>query len=260
MHLKASLWFVLRACGSGALLLATWTLWLVLLVLLGLQTWIITHRELEIPDFALRALERRLAASDITARFGRAVFDPTGHVLLEQVQLFGPDRTVPLVSVRTAYTSLEFLPLLVGVVRVHEIRLTGLDLRIPAMFSPSGTDEAVVSDLDGIFEIHQADYHVATCTFRVAGVAVTAEGDFHLPKGIRSHPGSLRLLDVVLDRYLKAGRKLIAIRPLNSARLAILRYCWAPATTGTARRLDSSDPGWESGPLHRPSRIAASRS
>jgi len=99
MSLKRSLWFGLRWCTSAALLVASWVVWLVLIAGLGLQVWVVTRRELELPDFALRAIERRLAASEITARFGRAIFDPTGRVLFEQVQLFGPDRTVPLVTI-----------------------------------------------------------------------------------------------------------------------------------------------------------------
>jgi hypothetical protein len=81
------------------------------------------------------------------------------------------------------------------------------------MVSPSGTDEAVVSDLDGLFQVRQSDYNVVECTFRVAGVAVTSHGQFHLPARIPSQPGSMPLLDLVLDRYLKAGRKLLTIRP-----------------------------------------------
>jgi hypothetical protein len=213
MNLKPTLRIALRWCGSGALLIACWMIWLLLIAGLGLQVWIVARGKLELPDFALRAFERRLAASEITARFGRAAFDPTGHVLLERVQLFGADRSMPLVSIRAAYARLEFLPLLAGEIRVHEVRLTGMELGVPAMVSPTGTDEAVVSDLDGLFQMQQSDYHVAMCTFRVAGVAVTSQGRFHLPARIPSRPGSMPLLDLVLNRYLKASRKLLTLRP-----------------------------------------------
>ena len=213
MTLRQSIRFALRWCGSAVWLIACWMVWLILAAGIGLQIWVITRRKLELPDFALRALERRLAASEVTARFGRAVFDPTGRVLIEQVQLFGPDQSVPLITIRAAYASIEFLPLLVGEVRVHEVRLTGVDLQIPAMLSPSGTDEAVVSDLDGVFRARGSDYQIVVCTFRIGGVAVTSHGRFHLPEEIGSRPGSIPLLDIVLDRCLKAGRKLVALRP-----------------------------------------------
>ena len=213
MNLKRAVLFALRWCGSCALTVFLWAVWLMLVAGIGFQVWIVTHRELSLPDFALRAIERRLAASEVTARFGRAVFDPTGWILFENVQLFGPDRSVPLVTVRSACVKLEFWPLLAGDLRVHEVRLTGFDLRIPAMLSPSGTDEAVVSDLDGFIQARRSDYNIAVCTFRIAGVAVTGRGGFHLPESTPTRPGSIRLLDFVLERYLKAGRRLIELRP-----------------------------------------------
>ena len=213
MNLKRSLGFALRWCASSALLVACWLLWLVLLVGLGLQAWFVAHRELELPAFVLRSLERRLAASEITARFGHASFDPAGRVLFKQVRLYGADQSTPLVSIRAAFASLEFFPLLVGDVRVHEVRLTGVDLQVPAMVSPSGTDEAVVSDLDGVFQAKGSDYRIATCTFRIAGVPVASHGRFHLPTAIRARPGSMPVLELVIERFLKAGRKLVALRP-----------------------------------------------
>jgi hypothetical protein len=95
MNLKRAVLFALRWCGSCALTVFLWAVWLMLVAGIGFQVWIVTHRELSLPDFALRAIERRLAASEVTARFGRAVFDPTGWILFENVQLFGPDRSVP---------------------------------------------------------------------------------------------------------------------------------------------------------------------
>jgi len=213
MKLLPSIRYALRACASGTLLIACWVVWLTLAAGLGLQIWVLARRELELPDFALRAIERRLTTSDITPRFGQAIFDPTGRVLLRQVQLFGSDPSTPLVTIRAAYARIEFLPLLIGEFRLHEVRLTGLDLRVPAMLSPSGTDETVVSDLDGVFEFQQSDYRIGICTFHVAGVAIAGHGGFHLPAGTRSRPSSMPVLDLVLDRYLKAGRRLVALRP-----------------------------------------------
>ena len=248
MNLKRSVLVALRACGSCALRVFLWVVWLVLLAGLGLQLWIATHRELSLPDFALRVIERRLAASDVTARFGRAVFDPTGRVLFENVELFGPDRSAPLITVRAARASVDFWPLLVGDFRVNEIRLTGVDLRIPAMLSPSGTDEAVVSDLDGIVQTRLSDYEIADCTFRIVGVAVTCQGGFHLPAAVHTRPGSMKLLDLVLERYLKAGRKLIALRPqIEALEEPRLQLTLAPsrergAVVGAELQVSSSHP------------------
>ena len=213
MTLQQSIRLALHWCGSSALLLLCWVAWLVLSALLALQVWTVLHRELTLPNFALHALERRLAASDVTATVGRAVFDPTGCIVLEDVQLFASGQSGPLVTIRAAYARIDFWPLLVGDFRLHEVRVTGVDLRVPAMLSPSGMDEAVINDLDGVFHLQQRDYEIALCRFNIGGVAVSGRGGFHLPAGVRSRPGSLPLLDLVLQRYLEAGRKLIALRP-----------------------------------------------
>lgn len=248
MNLLRSLRFALHACASGFVLVALWTLWLALAGALGLQIWVLTRRQLELPDFALRAIERRLTTPDIMPKFGRAVFDPTGRLLLTQVELFGPDRSTPLVTIRAAYASLEFLPLLIGEIRVHEIRFTGLNLRVPAMVSPSGADESVVSDLDGIFRVHRPDYDIDLCTFHVAGVAIAGRGAFHLPSVIHSRPSSLPILDLVLDRYLKAGRKLVALQPkIESLNQPHLQLTLAPdseagAIVNASLLIDASRP------------------
>jgi len=217
MNLKQPMLFALRWCGSCVLLIICWAVWLALSALLAVQIWIATHRELALPDFALRALERRLAASEITARFGRAVFDPTGRFVIENVQLFFPPHSTPLVTIRGAYASLDFWALLVGDFRLHELRLTGLDLHLPAMLSPSGTDEVVLSDLDGVFHPSRSDYDIALCTFRLAGLSIASRGGFHLPAAVRTRSSTMPMLDLLLQRYLKAGRKLVALRPLLDA-------------------------------------------
>ena len=217
MSLKRPVLFALRWCGSCVLLILCWTVWLALAALLTVQIWIATHRELALPDFVLRAMEDRLAASGVTARFGRAVFDPTGRFVIEHVQLFAPAHPTPLVTIRAAYASLDFWALLVGDFRPHELRLTGLDLHVPAMLSPSGTDEAVVSDLDGVFRPSRSDYDIALCTFRIAGLSVTGRGGFHLPAAVRSRTSTMPMLDLLMARYLKAGRRLLALRPVLDA-------------------------------------------
>ena len=49
--------FVRLSCSSAGRSGWSWR------ALLAVQLWVATHRELALPDFALRAIERRLAAS-----------------------------------------------------------------------------------------------------------------------------------------------------------------------------------------------------
>ena len=213
MNHKRSALLLLRWCGSSILLIVVWAIWLALSALLILQVWIATRRELALPDFALRALEHRLEASQVTARFGRAVFDPTGRFVIENVELYSPTHPTPLLTIRAAYARLDFWALLAGSVRLHELRLTGTELHVPAMLSPSGTDEAVVSDLDGVFHLGRSDYDVGLCTFRLAGLTIAAQGGFHLPATARPRASAMPMLDLLLQRYLSAGRRVLALRP-----------------------------------------------
>ena len=213
MSLKQPVLFALRWCGSCVLLILCWTVWLALALLLTVQIWIATHRELALPDFVLQAMEDHLAASGVTARFGRGVFDPTGRFVIEHVQLFAADQPTPLVTIRAAYARLDFWALVAGDVRVHELRLTGLELHVPAMLSPSGTDEAVVSDLDGVFRLSRSDYDIALCTFRIAGLSVAGRGRFHLPAALRSRTSKMPMLDLLMARYFKVSRRLLGLRP-----------------------------------------------
>ena len=78
--------------GARALLtLGVWTLWLALALLLAAQLYVASTDELSLPGFVRRALEARLAASGISATFGRTYFDPTGRIVVENLALTLPD-------------------------------------------------------------------------------------------------------------------------------------------------------------------------
>jgi len=202
-----------RLCGSCVFSFLLWTVWLGLIVALGIQGWLAFHPEVALPDAVLRSLEERLAASQVTARFGKAVFDRTGNIVIQDIQLFSNGQPTPLITARGLCASVAPWPLLVGDLRIREIRLTGATLHLPAMFSPSGNDENVIDDLDGVFHQKGTDYVVDACSFRLAGVSVTARGAFRMPAQSRQRSGDLPVLDLVLREYLSAGKKIAAIKP-----------------------------------------------
>ena len=252
MNTKRPLLPALRWCGSCVLLLGCWAVWIALAVLLVTQVWVATHRELTVPAFALRSLERRLADSQITARFGRALFDPKGHVMIEQVQLFSPPHAHPIITIRAAYARVDLAALLIGRLRLRELRLTGVDLFVPAMLSPSGTDDAVVSDLDGVFRLGRSTYDVALCTFRLDGIPITATGRIDLPPRARPSASATPMLDLIMRRYLAGGRRLAALRPVLDQREGVridLRFTPADEQGATVRAELFADSFHGLGPL-----------
>ena len=94
------LWIGTRWGSACAYACTLWSVWLVLVCLLGVQTYIASQHELEVPSFLLRSLEERLAASGVRATFGRTSFDPTGRVLIENARLYLPAFVEPIISAR----------------------------------------------------------------------------------------------------------------------------------------------------------------
>ncbi len=175
------LWQGARFCGSSALAFVVWTVWLGLALLLAVQVYIASTNELEVPGFLLRGLEDRLAASGIRASFGRTSFDPTGRVLLEDVQLSLPAFAEPVVAVRAIYARLDPWALALGKFEPREVRVTGASLAVPAMLSPTGRADDILSDLDASFVPHGQELTVTQLSGRVAGIAIAVRGAVRLP-------------------------------------------------------------------------------
>ncbi|MCX6956258.1 MAG: hypothetical protein NTV51_29340, partial [Verrucomicrobia bacterium] len=127
------LWTGTRWCLSSIGSFVLWTVWLALAVLLAVQCYIATHRELEVPGFLLRSLEERLAASGVQATFGRTSFDPTGRVLIEDARLSLPAFAEPVVAARLVYVRLDPWALAIGQFDPREVHVSGASLAVPAM-------------------------------------------------------------------------------------------------------------------------------
>src|SRR5687768_15764501 len=109
-----SLWHGVRYCADCIVLLACWMLWIALGALFAAQLGIAFSREFAVPDFVLRSLEARFTASNVSARFGRATFDPTGGVLIENLSLTLPEFNEPVVKARAVFVELDPWLLLTG--------------------------------------------------------------------------------------------------------------------------------------------------
>src|SRR5688572_8607947 len=117
-----SLWNGVQYCADCVVLLACWALWIGLGVLLAAQVGIAIPREFAVPDFVLRSIEARFTASNVNARFGRATFNPTGGVLLENVSLSLPEFAEPVVKIRAVLVHLDPWALLEGRLEVRRVQ------------------------------------------------------------------------------------------------------------------------------------------
>ena len=216
MKAASSLWSTCRWCGGCACTFARWTLWLLLVVLLALQIYVLVARQFPVPAFILRALESRLAASQLTVRFRHAMIDPSGSVLAEDVRLESRSYAEPLFTARALYVRLDPWALLAGHFDPREIRVAQANLFIPAMLSPTGQAEALVSDCNGTVEFipRQRAIELAQFNCRSGSLVVTAHGGLRLPETANTAAiGVLPLAGFLAQNYPRFSRQFAAFGP-----------------------------------------------
>lgn len=198
-----------RFCTHCVLTLLRWTLWLGLVVLLVFQLRLLAQRELAVPDFILRRIERELAASGLRVEIGHSTFDPAGSLLLENVRLVAPRLNEPLVTARTVFVRLDPWALAVRHLEVSEARLEGVTCYLPAMVSPTGRAEPLVRDLAAT--LHPDDraktFDVAHLEARIGNLVVGAAGAVHVRTRAVGEPAAFSL-EQGLRHYLRVARAL----------------------------------------------------
>ena len=200
-----------RVCATCLATLAVWSTWLVLLLLLFFQAYIASVNELPVPRFLLHAIENHLAESGLSVRFGRAVFDPSGRVLLQKARFKLASFSEPVVTADAIYIRLDPVALLGRRFEAREIRATGANLFIPAMLSASGRPETIVQDLDAGFSITSRgdEFSVDYLSCRLGGVSVTARGQINAGTVARNgaQAASLPLTEFVARNYVALSRE-----------------------------------------------------
>ena len=149
-----------KVCGwctiqSGRVLLIG--VWLLLLTALAGQIHLLSSRRVPVPDPLREYARRQLALHGVRLDYGRALMDFSGHVVFENIRaglLKSPD--APLATARTVYARFDPWALLVGQLKIEEIRVSGLNLHLPAADSPSGIDEVPLGNID--FGLHPLDH------------------------------------------------------------------------------------------------------
>ncbi len=224
----------LRTCAGVVGAFVLWALWLALAVALATQLYIGFAHELPVPGFVLRRVERDIAEAGVRVTFGRATFDPTGRVLLEDTQLALPEFPDPIVRIRAAYVQLNPWSLVVGRFEPRTIQVTGVNAAVPAMLSASGTAEEIVHELDATVMPAGRDLTIAQLSARIAGVAVSAHGAIALPRREAAKP-PLLFAELIATHFPRLCRQLIAIKAqLDTLEEPVLHLELAPSDTRTA--------------------------
>ncbi|MDB6166748.1 MAG: hypothetical protein JWQ83_1888, partial [Lacunisphaera sp.] len=208
MPQRSQPWFLsgLRFCGSCLATVLCWALWLVLGTTLVALAYIAVAKELPVPGFVLRRVETEMAKANLTIRFGRASLEPTGQLLLEDVQLHSKQFADPLVRSRLVYVRRSIWSVLGGRPVPDEIRLEGATLQLPAMLSPSGVAEPLVRDFAATVRHQDNVWEISQLIGRIGPLAVTAQGAITVPA--RPAGAAPFSLEEMVTRYLQFSRQL----------------------------------------------------
>ncbi len=217
---------VCRRClhnlASAGLTSACWLLWITLTASLLLLATVYFRRELTVPDFLLRRLERKLEFAHLSAHFGRTAFDPRGNLVLEDVRLYGSGITEPIAQAAVVRLQLDLWAVTAGDFDVHQIEITNARLDCPAIVSPSGVSEPVVADLGALIRRDGDDWRIPGASFHAGRVFVVADVSWNQPA--RSGPRRQLPADLLKDYIALARKAADALRhtePLEDARLRL---------------------------------------
>ena len=200
-----------RACARGILTAALWTLWLALSLLAALQIYVLSARELQVPRFVLTAIEDHLAESGASVQFGKASFDPSGRLLIEQAKFRLASFSEPVATADAIYIRVDPIALLQRRFEPREIRAVGANLFVPAMLSRSGKSEKIVEDLDADFSIASRgdEFTVDYLNCRLGGICLSAHGTVNVGKASRhkAPATSIPLAEFVSRNYVALSRE-----------------------------------------------------
>jgi len=207
-----------------------WTLWLGLLLLLALQAWIATSRELTVPAPLLRRLEAELARQGFLASAGATSFDPAGRVYARDVRLFLPAFATPILEARGVYAVLDPTAALRGEVLLRELQLQDVAVLAPPQLTPSGRSEALAAGIEAVLRLENGRLCLDHFDARVQGVFVQAEGILALP---RPDPSAPPLAAEVARQFPSVARAVLAAgRHFAEAEDLRVRFEIIPAESG----------------------------
>lgn len=223
---RATAAYVARAGWS----FVVWTTWLGLLLLLALQAWIATSRELTVPDPLLRRVEAELARQGFRATVGSTSFDPTGRIYARNVRLFLPAFADPVLEARGIYALLDPAAALRGEIRLRELQLQDAAVLAPPQLTPSGRPEPLAEGIEAVLRFGDRRLDLEQFDARVQGVLVQADGALALPD---RDPAAPPLAAEFARGFPAAAREVLAVRRhLADAEDLRARLEFAPAGSG----------------------------
>jgi hypothetical protein len=209
MKLLPTTWFVCKKCVHCACNYVLWTLWLLLGVLLIFQIKIGLSRELQIPAWLVHRIENKHAARGLVSHFGSVTLDSGGRMLLGDARIYSTLYPEPLLTARTIEVVLNPWAALGGNFGASEVRMQGVELHLPPILSPSGQDEAVLTDSSLVLRVHDRDLTIEQLNARSGSLTIAVRGTVTIPRGENARDLEPReIIDHILATYFQSARQL----------------------------------------------------
>ena len=177
-------WQGSRFCGECVAHFILWSIWLVLGLIAGVQIYIASAREVPVPGFVLNELETRMATAGVHITFGPATFDPTGHLLLQDVSFAVGNTQQAALTAGTVHLKFDPWALARREAVLESFGVAGADIFTPAMLSPSGRREKILANWNADFVLNRdrRELTFASVTGRIGSIPVSAHGAVRLPR------------------------------------------------------------------------------
>jgi len=169
------------------------------------QVYIATSRHLPVPDFVLRQIETKLDEAGLQIEFGEASFDPQGHFLLRDVSFSFRSINEPAIRAKYVFVTVDPVSLLLRQVVPENIRISGADLLMPAMVSPSGIAEPLVRGLDASLRVSEPNgpLVIEHLTAHFGPLPVDLRGEWIFTASDQPNPPLDQLLQALAQNYLR---------------------------------------------------------
>jgi hypothetical protein len=218
-----------RLALDAAITLGFWALWLGLALLLVAQIYVASTNELQVPAFVQRALLERLAVSGVHISFGHTLFDPSGRVIIENAAVTLDGFEEPIATARAIYARIDLWALAAKRFDPLEMRVTGMNVRVPAMLSASGRADEIIRDLDAAVVPYGDTLSIEYLHCHVGNLAVSADGSIRLGALPSSHGAPLPVAEFFARNYVGLIRRCAtAVGQISGLDQADLRVRFEP--------------------------------
>ena len=223
----------IRTAFSGAFMFVVWTVWLVLGILLGLQIYVASTNQLQVPTFLQKAILERLAVSGVHIAFGNTTFDPSGSILIEHATITLDGFEEPIATVQSLYARIDPAALALQKIEPLELRVSGVSLRVPAMLSPSGKADEIVKDLDADFIPKSKSLKIAYLRGHVGSLLLSLSGEVPFGEQIKSQQQALPIAELLSRYYPSISKRCAtALGALSALDSPYLRVTLIPTADG----------------------------